>query len=119
MQAEIIFRLQIDPGLRTLGELIQDREAALQEIRRLRKKVERLRNMTAKDSNRMKEFKPNSYKAGTLINIKQVSEILGISRSTIYKRISEGSFPSPVRVGPRAVRWSVDVVEVWRDGLQV
>lgn len=39
-------RLRIDPGQRTLGELIQDREASLHEIRRLRAEIDRLRART-------------------------------------------------------------------------
>lgn len=117
MQEEIIYRLQVDPGTRTLGELIQDREAALHEIRRLRKEIERLRSAATKDSRHMDKSTVDSYKAGTLINVKQVSELVGISRSTIYKRILDGSFPNPIRVGPRSVRWSVDVIEAWRQAL--
>jgi prophage regulatory protein len=31
--------------------------------------------------------------------------LVGISRSTIYRLISEGQFPDRVHYGPRAVRW--------------
>lgn len=36
---------------------------------------------------------------------KQVQSESGYSRSTIYLRISQGLFPKPVRLGPRAVGW--------------
>ena len=36
---------------------------------------------------------------------KQVQAESGYSRSTIYLRISQGLFPKPVRLGPRAVGW--------------
>lgn len=42
--ADILNQLRIDPGQRTLGELLQDREAALHEIRLLRREIERLRH---------------------------------------------------------------------------
>ncbi|MDP2242169.1 MAG: AlpA family phage regulatory protein [Burkholderiales bacterium] len=45
----------------------------------------------------------------------EVCEVLGLSRSTIYKLISEGRFPKPVQIGARAVRWRVEQVEAWRD----
>jgi hypothetical protein len=41
---DILNQLRIDPGQRTLGELLQDREAALHEIRLLRREIERLRH---------------------------------------------------------------------------
>jgi hypothetical protein len=41
---DLLDRLRGDPGLRTLGQLIQEREAAFIEIARLRREVERLTN---------------------------------------------------------------------------
>ncbi len=35
----------------------------------------------------------------------QVQAASGYSRSTIYQRISEGLWPRPVSLGPRAVGW--------------
>jgi hypothetical protein len=42
MRNDILDRLRIDPGQRTLGQLLQDREAAAHEIGRLRSEIERL-----------------------------------------------------------------------------
>ena len=35
----------------------------------------------------------------------EVCEMVGLARSSIYRLISAGSFPRPVQVGPKAVRW--------------
>lgn len=35
----------------------------------------------------------------------RVEEITGFGRSSIYRGISEGWFPAPVKTGPRAVAW--------------
>ncbi len=67
----IIERLQIDPGNRTLGELIQDREASLHEIRQLQAEINRLRaraNQRPKASNNLAESAP--YRGGTLRIVK-------------------------------------------------
>ena len=40
-----------------------------------------------------------------LLRRRQVEEITGMSRSTIYKMMQNGEFPRPVRIGPAAVRW--------------
>jgi len=37
----------------------------------------------------------------------------GLSRSTIYLRVSEGSFPAPVSLGARAVGWIEAEVIDW------
>ena len=41
----------------------------------------------------------------------QVEARTGLSRSTIYKFMSEGRFPKPVRIGVRAVGWNSSSVE--------
>jgi prophage regulatory protein len=37
----------------------------------------------------------------------------GLSRSTIYSRITEGSFPRPISLGARAVGWLESDIESW------
>ena len=115
---DTIRRLRVDPGQLTLGQLLQDREAAVYEIRRLQEKVDRLTRQKDKqhDAHQLSD-KNGPYRTGTLINIKQVAELLALSRSTIYKRLADGSFPEPVRPGPRMVRWPVDKIVAWRDAL--
>ena len=41
----------------------------------------------------------------TILRRKQVEAETGYSRSTIYLRISQGLWPRPVSLGPRAVGW--------------
>lgn len=37
----------------------------------------------------------------------------GLSRSTIYLRITQGRFPRPVRLGKRAVGWLESDISAW------
>jgi len=37
----------------------------------------------------------------------------GLSRSTIYLRLSQGTFPKPVNLGGRAVGWVASEVDAW------
>ena len=37
----------------------------------------------------------------------------GLGRSTIYRLIAGGSFPAPVRLGPRAVAWRWSDLDQW------
>ena len=53
-----------------------------------------------------------------LLTIKQITAEIGISRSTIYRRMREGTFPKPIRIGPRATRWPESAIKVWLAGLR-
>jgi prophage regulatory protein len=46
----------------------------------------------------------------TILRRKHVEDRTGLSRSTIYLRIQEGTFPRPVSLGARAVGWPSDEV---------
>jgi prophage regulatory protein len=43
----------------------------------------------------------------------QVLARVGLSRSTLYLRISRGEFPLQVSLGPRAVGWIEAEVDAW------
>jgi prophage regulatory protein len=114
---DILERLRIDPGKRTVGELLQDREQALHEIVRLRADVDRLR--TVRTSIREPTVNPSlpTHRSGSLLRLADVCELVGVGRSTIYKWTSEGRFPSPIHVSERAVRWRLEEIEHWRAAL--
>ena len=40
-----------------------------------------------------------------IIRLKEVIDCTGLGRSTIYKYITEGTFPKPVPLGDRRVGW--------------
>ena len=69
----------------------------------------------------MKRFRPSgtiSYrqkKGDTMkfIRRKEVENRTGLSRSSIYKRMSEGTFPKQQKIGQRAVAWVEDDVNKW------
>jgi prophage regulatory protein len=48
-----------------------------------------------------------------LIRRPAVQEKTGLSRSTIYEKMKSGSFPTPVKLGPRAVGWVETEVDAW------
>ena len=49
----------------------------------------------------------------TILRLPQVKASTGLSRSTIYLRISEGTFPKPVSLGARAVGWIDLEIQEW------
>lgn len=49
---------------------------------------------------------------------KVVENVTGLSRSSIYAKIAEGTFPRPVQIGARAVAWRASDIRAWMDSLQ-
>ena len=119
MQGDILDRLRVDPGQRTFGQLLQEREAAACEIQKLRADVERLRAMRIpgrsdrKDETDAQMISP--VRPGMLIRLSDVCKLIGVSRSTIYKWVAQGTFPAPVRVSEHAVRWRIDEIQTWQE----
>ena len=48
-----------------------------------------------------------------ILRLPTVKAITGLSRSTIYLRMSEGSFPRQVNLGSRAVGWLASEIDHW------
>lgn len=48
-----------------------------------------------------------------LIKLKDVMDITGLGRSTIYKYITEATFPKPVSLGKKSVAWVESEVQEW------
>ena len=50
-----------------------------------------------------------------LLRRREVEDITGLSRSTIYRMVKTGQFPQPVRVGPKVVRWRLSDIIAWME----
>jgi prophage regulatory protein len=48
-----------------------------------------------------------------ILRLPTVKELTGLSRSTIYLRISKNEFPAPISLGARAVGWLEHDVNAW------
>ncbi|MGY8812379.1 MAG: helix-turn-helix transcriptional regulator [Pseudomonadales bacterium] len=48
-----------------------------------------------------------------IIRLKEVIDSTGLARSTIYKYMSEGTFPQAVSLGDRCVGWVDSEVHDW------
>ena len=49
----------------------------------------------------------------TILRLPAVKTSTGLSRSTIYLRITQGTFPKPVSLGGRAVGWLEAEIQDW------
>ena len=48
-----------------------------------------------------------------IIRLPEVKQRTGLSRSTIYLRMSKGLFPKSISLGERAVGWVESDIELW------
>ena len=51
-----------------------------------------------------------------IIRRDEVSKLTGLARATIYKKVADGSFPAPIRLGARSVGWRLSDVIAWLAG---
>jgi len=49
------------------------------------------------------------------IKLPTVMDLTGYRRTSIYQKIAEGTFPAPVKLGPRAVAWVSEEIKDWMD----
>jgi prophage regulatory protein len=47
------------------------------------------------------------------LRLPQVKQSTGLSKSTIYARIAEGTFPKQIPLGPRLVVWVESDIQNW------
>ena len=51
--------------------------------------------------------------SNVILRLPAVKARTGLSRSSIYLRVSEGSFPLPIALGGRAVGWVEAEIDDW------
>jgi prophage regulatory protein len=62
------------------------------------------------------ELPPGKVEGGSsdrLLRLRQVLDRVGLSKATVYRKISAGEFPRPVSVGRISVRWRESDVGGW------
>ncbi len=47
------------------------------------------------------------------LRLPAVKQLTGLGKTALYKRIGEGSFPAPIKLGGTAVGWIEDEVYQW------
>lgn len=54
-----------------------------------------------------------SQSVGPLLRLPSVEAQTGLSKSEIYRRIKDGKFPQPIKLGTRAVAWPAAQIDAW------
>lgn len=127
MPIDMLERLRIDPGHRTIGELLQERQWALEEIGRLRRKAKgdlRVQPPPTQRAPELVRVTTRTSAAGEalaperLLRLSEVCKLMAVSRGMVYKWMGEGRFPRSIRLGERAVRWRAAEVLAWQARLK-
>jgi prophage regulatory protein len=50
-----------------------------------------------------------------ILRLPDVKALTGLSRSTIYLKVSKGEFPEPIKISSRAIGWPEEDIENWLD----
>ena len=111
---DVLVRLNLDAGTRTLGELIQERQLAISEILRLRAIVRALEAEPHASRNigqRSPGAQAPQLEQRDLLTLKEICTLVALARSTVCGRIKAGKFPSPLQASERSVRWRRSDVE--------
>ena len=58
-------------------------------------------------------FEPDVEAMPRILRLPEVRARTGLSRSTLYLRMTEGRFPKPIALGERAVGWIEAEVDAW------
>ncbi len=52
----------------------------------------------------------------TILRRPEVQARTGLGRSTIYAKMADGTFPKPVKLGPKSVGWMESEIAAWLEG---
>ncbi len=48
------------------------------------------------------------------LRLPDVASTTGLGKTTIYKKVREGTFPSPINLGDRATGWLLSEINQWK-----
>jgi prophage regulatory protein len=48
------------------------------------------------------------------MRLRAVEDATGLKHTAIYKKVFEGTFPKPIKIGEKAVAWDEDEVAAWQ-----
>lgn len=48
-----------------------------------------------------------------LMPLRAVTQFTSLSRATVYRRVKDGTFPKPIKIGENRVVWRYEDLEAW------
>ena len=74
---------------------------------------------TGEASTNIAEITPTSAPPPRLLRLPEVMDRVGLRRSAIYRRMSEGRFPKCRTLGPKCSVWVEAEINAWVEGVVV
>ena len=63
---------------------------------------------------------PSLFQSGDrLLRLTELTRMLGVSRSTVYRYLAVGRLPPPVHLSSRCIAWKASTITAWMDALAV
>ena len=62
-------------------------------------------------------FNSLEFDKGRLMRLPEVEYEVGMTRSTIYRKIAVGTFPAPVKIDGNMARWWESDITAWKMGI--
>jgi len=111
MSTDMLDLLRLDPGTRTFGQLLQEREWACGEITRLRREDAHRQRSAPKPQPAPAEFE--SPRGLRYVRLREVCQRVGLKTSSVYRLISLGKFPKQVKLSERTAAWIESEIETF------
>lgn len=51
------------------------------------------------------------------MKVAEVSKESGLSRNELYRRVSAGTFPAPIKLGPKTNAWLESEINAWKQAV--
>ncbi len=51
------------------------------------------------------------------MKVAEVSKESGLSRNELYRRVSAGTFPTPIKLGPKTNAWLESEINAWKQAI--
>jgi prophage regulatory protein len=109
MPQDLLDQFRLDPGTRTLGQLLQEREWAYGEIVRLRR--DETHRRSAAITTPKTPVRPEPPRGLRYLRLREVCQRVGLKPSSVYRLIALGTFPKQVKLSERTAAWIESEVE--------
>jgi prophage regulatory protein len=63
----------------------------------------------------MSDNPANLVSLDSYLTLREITSIMKVATSTLYRWMDEGKFPRPVKLGENCTRWRVSDIKVWQD----
>ena len=60
-----------------------------------------------------------SFNSARYIREKDLLKIIPISKSTLWRKVANGTFPKPIKISTKVTAWIVEDIHVWASEIEL